>query len=148
MRNNQRRQRLNTRRLKHRAQLLLGALARGGEVLSILLTDDREMERLHERWMGDPTPTDVLSFSSEDRRAPSRSMLDRSPPRVLGDIAISVETAARKSPAGVEAETERYLIHGLLHLAGYDHARKADRERMDRKARWLRGALKGRRGGG
>lgn len=93
--------------------------------------------------MGDPTPTDVLSFSSEGRAAPSCLRLHPAPPKVLGDVAISVETAARRSPARVEAETERYLIHGLLHLAGYGHARKTARERMERKARWLRGALKG-----
>ncbi len=151
LRNSQRRVRLDGRRLRRRAQRLLEALSRGDELLSILLTDDRGMARLHGRWMGDPTPTDVLSFAYGDspRRGHSTPWgVPSGTVPVLGDIAISVETAARRRPRGAEAETERYLIHGLLHLAGYGHARGSDRRRMDRKARWLRDVLEGRGGEG
>lgn len=156
LRNSQRRIRLDGRRLRRRAQRLLEALSRGDELLSILLTDDRGMARLHGRWMGDPSPTDVLSFPYAQRGLrgslaghPCRGgpvPVLKSPPGVLGDVAISVETAARRRPRGAQAETERYLIHGLLHLAGYGHARGWDRRRMDRKARRLRDVLEGRGG--
>ena len=63
------------------------------------------------------------------------------PPSILGDIAISVETAKRRRPRALEREVERYLIHGLLHLVGHDHARKKDHLRMNRATRRLRRVL-------
>lgn len=102
---------------------MLEAIGRPEATLSVLLTDDREMAQLHERWMGEAGPTDVLSFPMGDP--------------LLGDIAISVETAARRRPRDVEGEVTRALIHGLLHLIGHDHARKPDKDRMDREARRL-----------
>ena len=59
------------------------------------------------------------------------------PPYLLGDIAISVETAARRKPKDVEGEIEQYLLHGILHLAGYDHVRPQEKRRMQQKARRL-----------
>ncbi len=150
LRNDERGWRVDTRGLKRYAQRLLEAMEMGDRTLSLLLTDDRRMSRLHVRWMGDPTPTDVLSFPTvavspasgrpafrsgpSPRRANAREPY---PPLVLGDVAISVETAARRKPKDVKGEIRRYLLHGILHLAGYDHVRPEARRRMQRQARRL-----------
>ena len=131
-RNTQRKFRVEGRRLKKAAQEILSAVGKSQASVSILLTDDEEMSRLHERWMGDSAPTDVLSFPYT---------VHRQPPEVLGDVAISVETAARRCPKNLEKEIIRYLIHGMLHLSGYNHVRRADRTRMSREAKRLQEAV-------
>lgn len=130
-RNSQRCLRLDTRRLKEIAQRLLEALEKPETTLSLWLTDDRQMARLHGQWMGEFVSTDVLSFS---QGAP--------PGNLLGDVAISVETAARRSPKDVQGEIVRYLIHGMLHLMGHDHVRVSQRQRMDQEAHRLWRALR------
>lgn len=151
LRNSQRRVRLDTRRLRRHAQICMEHLGLGRRVLSILLTDDRRMGRLHGRWMADPRPTDVLSFPARESRPVQEIRSERAlPPPLLGDIAISVETAARRRPRDVFSEAQRYLVHGLLHLAGYDHLRRQERRRMERQARSLLTQLRSseRNGGG
>ena len=124
LRNEQRAVPLDTRRLRRQAESLLAAVGRPDSVLSVLVTDDRRIAPLHERWMGEPGPTDVMSFPMEEAG-------------ILGDIVISAETAARRRPKDPAAEVLRYLVHGLLHLTGHDHRGKAERLRMDRRARRL-----------
>lgn len=131
MRDEQRAIRLDTRRLKRQAESLLAAVGRAGSTLSILLTDNRRMAPLHERWMGEEGPTDVMSFEGNGE-CPK---MER--PHVLGDIVISAETAARRCPKDPHGEVLRYLVHGLLHLTGHDHRGKTQRLRMERKARLL-----------
>ena len=137
LRNAQRQVRLDLRRLQKTAQTMLAAIGKPKGTLSILLTDDQEMAKLHERWMGEPRPTDVLSFAMGSPQVPRGAPRHPWPPLLLGDVAISVETAARRRPRDVQAEVTRYLIHGLLHLVGYTHARKRDKDRMNREAERL-----------
>jgi probable rRNA maturation factor len=138
LRDEQRAVRLDTRRLRRQAESLLAAVGRADSVLSILLTDDRRMAPLHERWMGEEGPTDVMSFpmSEGGEECPK---VERP---LLGDIVISAETAARRRPKDPQGEVLRYLVHGLLHLTGHDHRGKAGRLRMDRKARLLQGRVR------
>ena len=85
--------------------------------VSLLLTDDREIARLHGEYLGDPTPTDVISFD-----------LDGS-----AEIVVSVETArrvAKQSGHLVRAEVALYVVHGLLHVCGFDDLRPRERRRM------------------
>lgn len=124
LRNEQLRVRIDGRRLQRQAESLLAAVGRADSVLSILVTDDRRIAPLHERWMGEPGPTDVMSFPMEEGR-------------ILGDIVISAETAARRRPKDPHGEVLRYLVHGLLHLTGQDHTTARERLRMDRQARLL-----------
>lgn len=81
--------------------------------LSVVLCDDREISELNSRWRGIDKFTDVLSFPQDD------------PDKVLlGDIVISVETAKEQAAAreyDVKDEIRVLLVHGLLHLMGYDH---------------------------
>ena len=139
LRNEQRAVRLDLRRLRRQAESLMAQVRRADSVLSLLLTDDRRMARLHLQWMGEEGPTDVMSFPGEEKGTlPGRPLF--SP--VLGDIVISVQTAARRRPNDPAAEILRYLVHGLLHLTGHDHRSGPQRLRMNRRARQLQAKVR------
>jgi probable rRNA maturation factor len=97
--------------------------------LAVLLVDVATMEQLHQQWMDEPGPTDVLSFPMDELR-PTPD--DEEPePGLLGDVVLCPEVAARQAKlAGHSAEDELQLLttHGILHLLGYDHA-EPDEER-------------------
>jgi probable rRNA maturation factor len=90
--------------------------AAGAEgALSLSLTDDAELHALNLKFAGEDHATDVLSF--EQARP------------LLGDVVISVETAARQARGGghtLGAELVHLAVHGLAHLCGYDHATRKD----------------------
>lgn len=88
-----------------------------GEI-SVLLLDDEEIRKLNRDYRGIDRPTDVLSFALNEGDQPDPQ------PDMWGDIVISVERAARQAEsAGLSFEDEvaRLLVHGALHLFGYDH---------------------------
>lgn len=99
--------------------------------LSILLVDEATMAKYHERYLGLPGPTDVMSFPMDELRAPEE---DEEPPvGLLGDIVLCPQvTQAQASDNGREpaAEAEYLLIHGLLHLLGHDHAEPTEKAVM------------------
>jgi probable rRNA maturation factor len=101
--------------------------------LSILFTGDRTMRTLNRFWRNVDRTTDVLSFSQREGRFPEIR------PELLGDIVISVPQAdrqAREAGHTLAREVERLLVHGLLHLLGYDHERgPAEAGRMRRRER-------------
>jgi probable rRNA maturation factor len=131
------------RRLRTDANQLLLLLALEESELSIVLTDDRGIRRLNRAFRGKNKATDVLSFPQSDgangdeiadghastsKRRGAKAVDVAPPPCLLGDIVISVETAIGQACAlGVHpAERMRtLLIHGVLHLLGYDHERSA-----------------------
>jgi probable rRNA maturation factor len=82
------------------------------------------MADLHERYMHEPGPTDVLSFplDEDDRTEDGR--------RVLGDVVIAPAVAATNNPADPTAEVQLLLVHGILHLLGYDHEEDGERAEM------------------
>jgi probable rRNA maturation factor len=90
--------------------------------LSLSLVDDVEMADLHERYMGEPGPTDVLSFAMDEAAADGG--------RLVGDVVIAPAVAAANNPEEPEAELRLLLVHGILHLLGYDHERAADKAIM------------------
>lgn len=116
---------------------LLGALARAmeaagaaGAEVSLSLVDDAEIHQLNREFAGEDKPTDVLSFSQQEGEAP---VLPEGAPSLLGDIVISVETAARQAQArdaSLDEELLHLSVHGLAHLLGYDHAAPDDERRM------------------
>ena len=121
-------------RLGRSARRLLRALdLRHGE-LSLLLVSDGEMRRLNRRWRGRDRPTDVLAFAQAE--GPGGA-----PDGMLGDVVISVDTARRQAAERGETlgrEAEWLLVHGVLHLLGYDHERStAEARRMQRRERAL-----------
>ncbi|MBX3456079.1 MAG: rRNA maturation RNase YbeY [Ferrovibrio sp.] len=86
--------------------------------LSLLLTDDAEMARLNTDWRGKPKPTNVLSFPAEDAVDPQH------PPAYLGDIALGHGICAREAARARKSLADHFghlLVHGALHLLGYDH---------------------------
>jgi probable rRNA maturation factor len=100
--------------------------------LSILAVTTQVMSGLHERWMGEPGPTDVMAFPMdelvEDSRRPDAPELG---PALLGDVVLCPEFArpqARAARHGLEDELHLLTVHGVLHLLGYDHA-EPDEER-------------------
>jgi probable rRNA maturation factor len=84
--------------------------------LSVSLVTPEEMSDLHERYLGESGPTDVLSFPQDGDG-------------LLGDVIVCPAVAAEQSP-DAEAEIRLLLVHGILHLLGYDHQREEDRMKM------------------
>ncbi len=125
---------VDRRLLRSRARRLLAALSQARSELSIVLVDDEEMARLNQTWRGIPRPTDVLSFSLlEGEHAAQRGAL-------LGDVVIGLQTAerqARRARRSLDEELARLLIHGTLHLLGYDHERPAEARDMRAEERRL-----------
>ena len=121
-------------RLGRGGRRLLRALRLGDAELSILLVSDGEMRKLNRDWRGRDRPTDVLAFAQREGAGPA-------PDALLGDVVISVDTARRQAEERghtLGREGERLLVHGLLHLLGYDHERSpAEARRMQRRERAL-----------
>lgn len=91
-----------------------------------MLTDDAAIRDLNRRYRRRNVPTDVLSFAQREGAAFARPG-DAAPH--LGDVVISVETArrqAREHRLALREEVAHLLVHGILHLLGYDHVRKRD----------------------
>jgi len=108
--------------------------------LSVLGCDDARIADLNAEFRGKPTPTNVLSWPAEERAAEIEGDMPE-PPEAdpfgaieLGDIAIAFETCAREAEeAGktLEAHATHLLVHGILHLLGFDHERDRDATLME-----------------
>lgn len=101
--------------------------------VNVLITNNREMRGLNRRFRGKDAPTDVLSFPA----------VPELPGKLAGDLAISGDIAAENAKQlghTVEDEVKILILHGVLHLAGYDH--ETDDRKMGRKEARLRVALK------
>ena len=99
--------------------------------LSILLVDEPTMTAYHVKYMGEDGPTDVLSFPMDELRPPDDE--EEPPEGLLGDIVLCpsvTATQAAEHGRTAEEETEYLLVHGLLHLLGYDHAEAAEKAEM------------------
>jgi probable rRNA maturation factor len=100
--------------------------------LSILIVDDAEIAILNQDYLNRQGPTNVIAFPM---RAGEFSEIS---PQLLGDVVISVETAERESIASgldFQERLDQLLVHGILHLFGYDHVNTAgDARRMDAKS--------------
>jgi probable rRNA maturation factor len=94
----------------------------GRAELSLSFVDDEEMEALHVRYTDEPGPTDVLSFPMDDR--------EHDGVRVLGDVVIAPAVAARNNPDDPAGELRLLLVHGILHILGYDHQTEDERVEM------------------
>ena len=112
--------------LKAWAALALGSRARGRE-LSVLLVGPARSRSLNQRYRGQDRATNVLSF-------PGTAALPHT--KLLGDLVICPQVLKREARAQGKAERAHWMhlvIHGVLHLAGYDHQRPADARRMERR---------------
>ncbi len=110
--------------------------------LSIIAVTEEVMSELHERWMEEPGPTDVMSFPMDELMDSSRRPDAPEPgPELLGDIVLCPEFARSQArAAGHQLADELHLltVHGVLHLLGYDHAdAEQEREMFGMQARLL-----------
>ena len=125
---------VDRRLLRSRAVRVLRALHHARSELSISLLGDARIAELNRSYRGRRRPTDVLAFSLlEGESAEHRG-------RLLGDVVIGVETAARQARGrhrGLDEEVARLLIHGTLHLLGHDHLGEEDTRAMRAEERRL-----------
>jgi probable rRNA maturation factor len=119
---------VSTRELKKLATKVLALLALDRAELSLALVGNKEIQRLNAKYRKKDVPTDVLAFPSED--------LHSMHPPILGDVVISVDKAAEQAKQrsrSLKQELATLLIHGVLHLLGYDHERSAKEARRMRR---------------
>lgn len=98
--------------------------------VSILFCEDAYIRRLNKEYREVDTPTDVLAFSMYEGRFPKVH------PEILGDVVISLETASRQAKRfrhSLDEEIVLLVVHGILHLLGYDHLKKKNKELMRKK---------------
>ena len=98
--------------------------------ISLLLVDDEQIRDINRVYLNRDCPTNVISFSMR------QGAFGNIHPEMLGDIVLSVETAARDALIGcldLMDELDFLLIHGLLHILGYDHKNNDEREAMKMK---------------
>jgi rRNA maturation RNase YbeY len=108
----------------------LDAEAQPPSELSVVLTDDAAIRELNQRYRGTDAPTDVLSFAQGEGEAFAQP--DGALPHA-GDVIISIETARRQADEhgiALQDEVAHLLVHGILHLLGYDHEIDADAKIM------------------
>ena len=132
---------MKLRPIRSRARLLLQAEGCPDDTeLSILLTDDESIAILNKTYRGIDGPTDVLSFSQTEGEEEFAGAKEEN---LLGDVVISVETAARQAGEqghSLEDELDLLLVHGALHLLGYGHADpEGERVMFARQAELLKG---------
>jgi probable rRNA maturation factor len=101
---------------------LLGEEIANAELSISLVTED-EIAELHERYLHEAGPTDVLSFPLDDEAGEDGL-------RQLGDVVIAPAVAARNNPEEPAAELRLLLVHGILHLLGHDHMSDGEKAEM------------------
>jgi len=138
--NNQRKVRLDTGAIQpFVAQLSETVDEVAGREFDIALISDRRMKELNRFFRGKDATTDVLSFPHEPEAFEREGMS----PGFLGDIVISAEQAARQAEENkltLEGEIQQLILHGLLHLCGYDH--ETDHGEMNHRELELRRKLR------
>ncbi len=120
--------RIAPNKIKGLTKKILQLLGIRADEVSIMFISDDEMKYYNQTYRGVPEPTDVLSFPLEGLTPEGK--------RNLGDIIISLETASRQAEElghSLEQEVKILLIHGLIHLLGYDHT--TDQGEMEAKER-------------
>jgi probable rRNA maturation factor len=126
--------RVDSSLLRRRAKGMIAGLGHARSELSIALVDDQEIRALNQAWRQKNRATDVLSFSLiEGAGAERRGGL-------MGDVVISVERAAAQAKErhrGLNEEVAKLVIHGLLHIVGFDHENDEEARSMRREERRL-----------
>lgn len=118
---------LDRRLLRRAVRMALAEAGIADAEISLAVVDDAAMRELHHRYLGDDSPTDVLSF-----------VLDRRENRLEGEVIVSAETARASAPRYGHSPTEElllYVVHGTLHLIGCRDDTRAARAAMARRQR-------------
>lgn len=117
---------MDEQKIKVKAKRVLEDLECHNKELSILFTDDEHMAVLNRQYRGKEGATDVLSFSMLEE--PDGDLPPAFESVMLGDVVISVDTAlrdAKELEQSFERTVDRLMIHGILHLLGYDHEKSS-----------------------
>jgi probable rRNA maturation factor len=130
--NRQNKHKISLKKVQQKARAILNALACPDAELSILIVDDLEIEDFNKKYLNRSGPTNVIAF-------PMRSgQFSNIAPHLLGDVVVSIETAASEGKmAGISIEERliQLLVHGILHLLGYDHEKnKKQAYEMEQKS--------------
>jgi probable rRNA maturation factor len=118
-------QTVSGRLIERAAQAALTHQSADGD-LTVVITDDARLHQLNREYLGVDAPTDVLSFPASETDPETGA-------RYLGDVLISIPRAdAQAKSAGhpLESEVQLLVVHGVLHLLGYDHAETGEKAKM------------------
>jgi probable rRNA maturation factor len=133
--NRQDRHTIDNEEIKKKARVILEALGCPEGELSILIVGDHEMAELNRRYLARSGPTNVIAFAMHE------GPFGHISPNLLGDVVISLDTAGReaqKASITTEVRFDQLLIHGILHLFGFDHEHTSeDAETMRKKEKEL-----------
>ena len=140
IRNRQRKQKVDTERIRDFTQRLLDRLECEAKEVSLVIVNDRQITEINRDYLGKNRPTNVISFAMGEGEFGD---LDSG---LLGDVVVSVDTACRDalaSGADPDDELDFLIIHGVLHLLGYEHEKAEEARAMRKKEAEMFSALKG-----
>ena len=130
--NRQDNHRISEKKIRQTANAILNALDYPEAELSILIVDDQQITQLNRQYLNREGPTNVIAFAMRQGQFADIA------PNLLGDVVISADTAQREAQsAGISMQDrfDQLLIHGTLHLLGYDHENTAaEARKMEEKA--------------
>ena len=131
--NRQKKYKISLKQIQEKAKAILNALDSPEAELSILIVDDPQIAVFNKQYLNRKGPTNVIAFPMRD--GPYGDIT----PQLLGDVVISVETADRERKRVGSSMEERFtqlLVHGILHLLGYDHETSdQDAQEMEEKSK-------------
>ena len=123
------------KKIRRTVEVILDALDCPDGEISILIVDDPQIEKLNRKYLNRTGPTNVIAFSMREGEFSHLS------PQLLGDVVISTDTAAKEaqnSGMSMEQRFTELLVHGILHLFGYDHENSEQNARkMEKKSQEL-----------
>ncbi|HLJ09655.1 MAG TPA: rRNA maturation RNase YbeY [Planctomycetaceae bacterium] len=134
--NRQRALRIGGAGIKRLARSVLAREQVASAQLSVAIVDDRQIHAVNRRYLQHDFPTDVISFLFEERGEPNGRIRRGAGKKLDGEIIISAETAlrnARDHETSWQQELALYLVHGLLHLCGYDDTTPREKRLMRRR---------------
>ena len=133
--NRQSRYKIPPKRIQQTVQVILSALDFPDGEISILIVDDPQIEILNQKYLNRRGPTNVIAFAMRE------GQFSHLTPNLLGDVVISADTTAKEAQDGgmsIERRFYELLVHGILHLFGYDHeSNEKESRRMEEKSREL-----------
>ncbi len=140
IRNRQKNQKLDIREIRKFTQGVLDYLGLNSKELSLVLMSDSQITQINRDYLGRDKPTNVISFSMAEGEfcGPETGL--------LGDVIVSVDTAFRHAAQSGEVPDDEVLyliIHGILHIVGYDHETGEERRKMRKKEAEIFSALRG-----
>ncbi|MBC2704886.1 MAG: rRNA maturation RNase YbeY [Desulfobacula sp.] len=129
---NQQKKKMPTETIRQKTKQILNALGCDAHEISIVMTNNDQVQQLNKTYRGIDKPTNVLAFPMQEGQFADIT------PGLLGDVVISCETAqqeADKANISLDERMSQLLIHGILHLMGFDHeASPSDARKMEDKS--------------